>query len=134
MLVSREVLLEVGLLPEPYFAYFEDVEWSLRIRKAGFKIGIAEHAVIYHEAGAASKKQHSEGLLSPKVFYFHVRNQLFLIRQQQVLLGFPYHLIRFAFWGAYFLIRGRFQKLSAVFLGLRHGLLVPLNPEKKWLQ
>lgn len=133
MLVTKEVLLQVGLLPEPYFAYFEDVEWSLRIRKAGFKIGIAEQAMIYHEAGAASKKQHAEGTLSPKVFYFHVRNQLFLIREQQVFLGFPYHLIRFAFWGVYFLMRGRFQKLSAVFQGLKHGLFVPLNSEKKWL-
>jgi GT2 family glycosyltransferase len=133
MLVSREVLLQVGLLPEPYFAYFEDVEWSLRIRKAGFKIGLAENSKIYHEAGGASKKQHAEGTLSPKVFFFHVRNQLFLLRQQQIVLGYPYHLIRFALWGAYFLIRGRFQKLSAVFEGLRDGLLVPLNPDKKWL-
>lgn len=133
MLVSREVLLQVGLLPEPYFAYFEDVEWSLRIRKAGFKIGLAENSKIYHEAGAASKKQHAEGTLSPKVFYFHVRNQLFLLRQQGVVLGFAYHLVRFKLWVVYFLIRGRFQKLSAVVQGLRDGLLVPLNPDKKWL-
>ncbi len=133
MLVSREVLLQVGLLPEPYFAYFEDVEWSLRIRKAGFKIRLAENSKIYHEAGAASKKQHAEGTLSPKVFYFHVRNQLFLLREQRVVLGFAYHLIRFKLWVVYFLIRGRFQKLSAVVQGLRDGLLVPLNPDKKWL-
>jgi hypothetical protein len=133
MLVSKAVLLQAGLLPEPYFAYFEDVEWSLRIRKAGFKIGLAENSKIYHEAGGASKKQHAEGTLSPKVFFFHVRNQLFLLRQQQIVLGYPYHLIRFALWGAYFLIRGRFQKLSAVFQGLRDGLLVPFNPDKKWL-
>lgn len=133
MLVSREVLLQVGLLPEPYFAYFEDVDWSLRIRKAGFKIGLAENSKIYHEAGAASKKHHAEGTLSPKVFYFHVRNQLFLLRQQQVVLGFVYHLIRFKLWVMYFLIRGRFQKLLAVFQGLRDGLLVPLNPDNKWL-
>jgi GT2 family glycosyltransferase len=133
MLVSRVVLLQVGLLPEPYFAYFEDVEWSLRIRKAGFKIGLAENSKIYHEAGAASKKQHAEGTLSPKVFYFHVRNQFFLLRQQRVVLGFAYHLIRFKLWVMYFLIRGRFQKLSAVVQGLRDGLLVPLKPDKKWL-
>lgn len=133
MLVSREVLLQVGLLPEPYFAYFEDVEWSLRIRKAGFKIGLSENSKIYHEAGAASKKQHTEGILSPKVFYFHVRNQLFLLREQGVVLGFAYHLIRFKLWVIYFLIRGRFQKLSAVVQGLRDGLLVPLKPDKKWL-
>jgi GT2 family glycosyltransferase len=134
MLVSRAALLEAGLLNEAYFAYFEDVEWSLRIRKAGFTIGLAENAIIYHEAGAASKKQHAEGTLSPKVFYFHVRNQLFLLRQHSIVLGYPYHLLRFLSWGAYFLIRGRFKKLSAVWQGIREGLFTPLNPEKKWLQ
>ncbi|MDA0313858.1 MAG: glycosyltransferase family 2 protein [Bacteroidetes bacterium] len=134
MLVSRKVLLQSGLLHESYFAYFEDVEWSLRIRKAGFTIGLAENAVIYHEAGAASKKQHAEGILSPRVFYLHVRNQLFLLRQHSVHLGYPYHLLRFLGWIAYFLIRGRFQKLSAVMQGLRDGLFVPLNTEKKWLR
>jgi len=131
MLVSRAALQKAGLLNDAYFAYFEDVEWSLRIRKAGFTIGLAKNAIIYHEAGAASKKQHAEGTLSPRVFYFNVRNQLFLLRQHSILLGYPYHLIRFLIWGAYFLIRGRFQKLSAVFQGIRAGLFTPLKPEKK---
>jgi hypothetical protein len=134
MLLSKEAILAAGLLNEQYFAYFEDVEWSLRIRKSGFKIGLSENSIIYHEAGAASKKQHSEGTLSPRVFYFHVRNQLFLLRQHSLVLGYPYHLLRFSSWGAYFLIRGRFKKLSAVWQGIREGLFTPLNPEKKWLQ
>ncbi len=134
MLVSRAALLEAGLLNEAYFAYFEDVEWSLRIRKAGFRIGLAENALIYHEAGAASKKRNAEGTLSPRVFYFLVRNQLFLLRQHSILLGYPYHLLRFLSWAGYFMIRGRFQKLSAVFHGIREGLFTPLNSEKKWLQ
>lgn len=134
MLISRVALQKAGLLNEAYFAYFEDVEWSLRIRKAGFTIGLAENSIIYHEAGAASKKQHAEGTLSPRVFYFNVRNQLFLLRQHSILLGYPYHLLRFLSWAVYFLIRGRFQKLSAVLQGIREGLFTPLSPEKKWLQ
>jgi len=130
MLLSKEALTAAGLLGEQYFAYFEDVEWSLRLRKAGFGIGFAENAIVYHEAGASSKKKHAEGTLSPTVFYFHVRNQLFLLRQQQVVLGFPYHLLRFTFWAAYFLVRGRFQKLRSVLDGVRDGLFFPLNPTK----
>lgn len=130
MLLSKDALAAAGLLNEQYFAYFEDVEWSLRLRKAGFNIGFAEKALVYHEAGAASKKKQAEGTLSPNVFYFHVRNQLFLLRQQQVLLGFPYHLLRFSLWAAYFLVRGRFQKLRAVKEGIRDGLFLPLNGGK----
>ncbi|WP_373395653.1 hypothetical protein V8V91_14125 [Algoriphagus halophilus] len=56
MLVTREALLKVGLLNEGYFAYFEDVEWSLRFLENGYGIALASKAKIYHEAGASSKK------------------------------------------------------------------------------
>lgn len=130
MLLSKEAILAAGLLDEHYFAYFEDVEWSLRIRKSGFKIGLVENSIIYHEAGAASKKTHKEGTLSPTVFYFHVRNQLFLLRQQQIILGFAYHLFRFFLWASYFLARGRFKKLRLVIKGIRDGFYLPLKPAK----
>ena len=136
MLISRAALLKTGLLNEQYFAYFEDVEWSLRFRKEGFGIVLAEKAVIYHEAGASSKKKNSEGTLSPRVFYFHVRNQLFLLRGTleglQFLLGFTYHLGRFTLWMGYFLVRGRFQKLKSVARGIRDGLSQPLQPTSRW--
>lgn len=132
MLISREAILAAGLLNEQYFAYFEDVEWSLRFRNLGFGITLAEKAVIYHEAGASSKKTHPEGTLSPKVFYFHVRNQFLLLRGQQNFLGQIYHLGRFAAWMGYFLIRGRFQKLKSVAKGIKDGLSQPLQSPPKW--
>ncbi|HSF55115.1 MAG TPA: glycosyltransferase family 2 protein [Algoriphagus sp.] len=140
ILISREAILESGLLNEQYFAYFEDVEWSLRFRKAGFGIALAEKAVIYHEAGASSKKRHSEGTLSANVFYYNVRNQFFLIRGisqrtknlTQTLGGVTYNLGRFLIWMGYFLIRGRFQKLKAVARGIRQGLTEPLQSAPKW--
>lgn len=140
MLISREALLQAGLLNEQYFAYFEDVEWSLRFRKAGFRIALAEKAVIYHEAGASSKKKNPEGTLSPKVFYYNVRNQFFLIRSLhqsswdlfQTLVRVIFHVGRFSLWMGYFLIRGRFQKMKSVAKGIRDGLTEPLQPAPKW--
>ncbi|WP_100628648.1 glycosyltransferase family 2 protein [Algoriphagus formosus] len=133
MLLSREAILKAGLLNEQYFAYFEDVDWSLRIRKYGFEIGLVPDAKIYHEAGASSKKSHSEGTLSASVFYYHVRNQFFLLRSQKTRLGFIYHLGRFKLWIFYFLLRGRFQKLKAVATGIKDGLFTPLKPIARWL-
>jgi GT2 family glycosyltransferase len=136
MLISRQALMQTGLLNEQYFAYFEDVEWSLRFRKAGFGIALAEKAVIYHEAGASSKKKNQEGNLSPKVFYYHVRNQFFLLRGNlhafQAVGGFAYHLGRFSLWMGYFLIRGRFKKLKSVAKGIGDGLTEPLKSAPKW--
>lgn len=132
MLISREAVLAVGLLNDQYFAYFEDVEWSLRFRKAGFGIALAEKAIIYHEAGASSKKQHAEGVLSPRVFYFHVRNQFFLVRTEGNVAGLVYHFFRFLAWAAYFLVRGRFKKLKSVLKGIRDGMSAPLKPTSTW--
>jgi GT2 family glycosyltransferase len=137
MLISRETILATGLLNEQFFAYFEDVDWSLRFRKQGFEIALAPEAVIYHEAGASSKKKHSEGILSPRVFYYHVRNQFFIIRTAVRTIYKPfaigYHLFRFGFWMGYFAIRGRFKKLKSVAKGIRDGITKPIQLPEKWL-
>jgi len=136
MLISRNALLSVGLLNEDYFAYFEDVEWSLRFREKGFKIELSAEAVIYHEAGASSKKKHSEGTLSSTVFYYHVRNQFYLLRAvskgPQILFASTYHLSRFILWMGYFCVRGRFQKLKAVARGINHGWTSPIQKAEVW--
>lgn len=132
MLISREAIQNVGLLNEQYFAYFEDVEWSLRLKKAGFEIALAEKAVIYHEAGASSKKTHSEGTLSPRVFYYNVRNQFLLLRSQGILAGIVYHFFRFLGWAGYFLVRGRLKKMNSVIKGIRDGLSDDLESAAKW--
>lgn len=136
MLISRKALLATGLLNDAYFAYFEDVEWSLRFRAKGFKIELAADASIYHEAGASSKKKHSEGTLSATVFYYHVRNQIYLLRSvsrgPQVVLAATYHLTRFILWMGYFCLRGRLQKLKAVARGIKHGWSLPLQKAQVW--
>ncbi|MCE7055963.1 glycosyltransferase family 2 protein [Algoriphagus sp. AGSA1] len=136
MLIRRNALVDTGLLNENYFAYFEDVEWSLRFRKKGYEIELASDAVIYHEAGASSKKKHSEGTLSASVFYYHVRNQFYLVRAKslgiQILFAAAYHLSRFILWMAYFGLRGRFQKLRAVARGIRDGWTSTLQNTEIW--
>jgi GT2 family glycosyltransferase len=131
-LITREALLKSGLLNESYFTYFEDVEWSLRIKKSGFGIGLADKARIYHVAGASSKTKHAEGTLSPRVFYYHVRNQFFLLRQAHIPWGFPYHFSRFLLWSGYFLVRGRLQKLGVVLSGIKDGLFQSIKPAERW--
>ena len=58
--VRRDVLGKVGLLDEDYFMYGEDLDWSWRIKAAGFKIYYNPAAVIVHHKGIASGiKEHS---------------------------------------------------------------------------
>jgi GT2 family glycosyltransferase len=48
-LIKAEVVRRVGVLEEVYFHFYEDIEWSLRIIKAGFKCVYVPKAVIWHK-------------------------------------------------------------------------------------
>lgn len=70
MLVRREVFEQVGLLPERYFLYFEETDFNLRARRAGWRPRIQSHARMRHH-------QRSYGHLpSPTYVYYYVRNRL----------------------------------------------------------
>lgn len=133
ILVRASVLNEIGLLDEHYFAYFEDVDWSLRMRNGGYELKVVADSTIYHEAGAASKqkKRGAEGYLNPRVHFLNVRNQLFQLRKYSRFpadwLAWPFHLLKFAFFLAYFTVKGRKAKRKAVIKGVIAGFTTPIR-------
>lgn len=131
MLIRAEALREVGLLRDVFFAYFEDVDISLRIREKGWKIGLVPDAIIYHAVASSSKSKSSEGTLSPTVIYLTARNQLFQIKLHvhgflRKLSAFSYHGAKFSAWFVYFCLRARIQKAKALLRGLNDGATI--NP------
>lgn len=48
MLVKSEVFHKIGLFDERFFLYYEDCDFCLRVRKAGYQIFIQPKAQIYH--------------------------------------------------------------------------------------
>lgn len=59
-MVRKDVINKVGLLDEDYFMYGEDLDWSFRIKQAGFKIYYYPGTKILHYKGIASGiKDHS---------------------------------------------------------------------------
>lgn len=54
MLFRKELVGEVGFLDEDYFMYIEDVDFSLRIRRAGLKILLNTNTHVYHKLGKSS--------------------------------------------------------------------------------
>lgn len=72
MLVRRQVFEEIGLLDEDYFFTFEDLDFCLRARRAGFASAIVAGAVAYHEGSGSLE------FGSPSRVYFASRNHLLL--------------------------------------------------------
>ncbi|NHE58451.1 glycosyltransferase family 2 protein [Cyclobacterium plantarum] len=135
ILVRSSVLEEIGLLDERYFAYFEDVDWSLRMRKAGYLLKVHPGSIIYHEAGAASKSKNkgNEGFLSPKVHFLNVRNQIFQLRKYCrhpiTWLSWPVHFLIFGLMLVHFTVKNRKLKRKAILDGLMAGMNTLLKKE-----
>jgi GT2 family glycosyltransferase len=72
MLVNREVFDAVGLLDEDFFFSFEDLDFCLRARRAGFATVRSGAAAAYHEGGRSLEAT------SPRRLYFAARNHLLM--------------------------------------------------------
>jgi len=81
MLVRRDVFDAVGLFFEPYFFSFEDLDFCLAARRAGFRTLLAGDALAYHEGGK------SIGAGAPIRLYFGTRNHLMLARRHGGSVG-----------------------------------------------
>jgi GT2 family glycosyltransferase len=71
MAVSRAAVEQAGLLDLELFAYVEDVEWSLRIRRAGFAVVFVPDARARHKGSAATG-----GRASTTNLYYSARNTI----------------------------------------------------------
>jgi GT2 family glycosyltransferase len=74
-LVPRPLLEDVGPMPEQYFLYGEDVDYSLRMRHSGATLAVSFDARGWHKGGA------SVGYRSPRHDYYVVRNGLEIVRR-----------------------------------------------------
>jgi len=71
MLVTRACYAGAGDFDDAFFMYFEDVEYSLRARHAGFGLALVPRAVVHHHVSASS-----EGVKPANATYYGVRNGL----------------------------------------------------------
>lgn len=55
-LYNMDMLREIGLFDEDFFAYYEDVDLSFRAQLAGWKVLYTPKAIAYHKIGASSAK------------------------------------------------------------------------------
>lgn len=55
--IPRRVLEQIGLLDEDFGrGYFEDLDYSLRVKSAGYELGVAEDCFVYHRGSASFGK------------------------------------------------------------------------------
>lgn len=80
MMVSKKAVDKVGLMPEQFFLYYEELDWSVRFRKNGYSIYFQPEALIYH------KESMTTGKASPLKTFYLTRNRILFMRRN---ISFP---------------------------------------------
>jgi GT2 family glycosyltransferase len=96
LLFSRQVADEVGLMTEDYFLYYEDADWSLRVRAKGFDNRVAYRSVVRHMRADRPRANYL-------VEYYTRRNEYFFRERHGFPMGKTRALLR---------LRGRMAKYA----------------------
>jgi GT2 family glycosyltransferase len=75
MMVSREVIEKIGAFYEPFFLYYEEMDWSSRILRGGYKIYFEPSVHVFH------KESSSTGKLSPLKTFYLTRNRILFMKR-----------------------------------------------------
>ena len=117
MLIKREAIDKVGLMPECFFLYYEEIDWSMMFTRAGYEIWYDPSCTVYH------KESQTTGQNSPLRTYYITRNRLLLVKRNYK--GINKYLSYIYLIGIVatrdiikYTLKGRFDLVKAVFKGL----------------
>lgn len=125
ILLSRFMIEKIGLFDEQFFMYYEDMDLSLRIRRAGLRILLVPAAKMWHKVSASSG-----GSNSPAERYWMARSSVLFFRKhacglQRVII--PGYRFASAVRTVTRLIRNkRYPSAQAYLRGLYDGLRTSL--------
>jgi N-acetylglucosaminyl-diphospho-decaprenol L-rhamnosyltransferase len=104
MLVRSEVFERIGLIDEAYFLYFEEVDFLLRAKRAGYRTFYVPQSRVIHVAGASTgvtNEKQAPRRLPP--YWFDSRRRYFLknhgvvhtaLADSAFLVGYALHRVR----------------------------------------
>jgi GT2 family glycosyltransferase len=119
LLCKREVLSQIGWFDEAFNPYgWEDVDFSLRARKGGFKILYVPKALIYHKGGKVGR-----GRALPEYEKYKVRNFFVLMKRHANLLHWACFVFMTPLKTIFLIIKGVYTGDSKVLFAQLRGLL-----------
>jgi GT2 family glycosyltransferase len=124
MLLKKEVAEKVGMFADVFFIYYEELDWSARIRRGGYNIYYQPEAVIYHKESITMGKE------SAIKAYYHTRNRVMFMQRNVNTAQFSLFLIFLTFAVIpksilKYLVTGRFQHLKSFVRGITWNITTP---------
>lgn len=126
LLIKLKVIQNVGLLDTSYFAYWDEADYCLRVRKGGYKIIYAPKAIIWHKVSASAKQ------VSGIYEYYNTRNGFLFMKKYASKKQLSCFLLRFFFiyfWfhiGVLLLYHRNVRSFKSFLKGTKHGILILL--------
>ena len=119
MMAKREAIEKVGVMPECYFLYYEELDWSMMFRRVGFQIWYEPACTVFH------KESRSTGVNSPLKAYYITRNRLlFISRNEKSNIRFASYIYIIAVVALRdiikYLLKGQFRQINATIKGIFH--------------
>jgi GT2 family glycosyltransferase len=122
VLLKRPLMETIDLPDESFFLYYEDRDFSVRARQAGFRLRLAPAAHMWHKVSASSG-----GSDSPSERYWMARSGVRFFKKNNDMRARWFIVIPWRAASALrttfrLLRRGRFDSIKAYWLGLWHGV------------
>jgi GT2 family glycosyltransferase len=117
MFLKKEIIEKVGAFADIFFLYYEELDWSARIKSAGYQIYYEPAATIYH------KESISVGKESTLKTYYLSRNRILFMRRNingYVKFIWPVFLVLFTIPKntLSYMFQGKLNHLKAFWSGL----------------
>lgn len=120
MLIPRDIFKNVGLLPEEYFMYYEDVDYCQQVVSKGYKLMLCSDAIIYHKVSSSSGGENS-----PFSILWGTRNKLIFMkkyRRRFLMISKLYFYLELSAKYILFFFKGEKEKAKAIINGVREGI------------
>lgn len=122
LFIKTELIENIGMLDSSFFAYWEETDFCMRSRRAGYRVAFVPESKIWHKISATTNK------VSGLELYYMTRNQLLFMKKHANALQISFFSLLFL--TKYFphrlgslLFKHRSINLSKIYLqAVWHGL------------
>lgn len=115
LLLNTTALREMGMFDERFFLYWEDADLCFRLRKAGWRLAVADSAHIWHRGSATTGR-------NPRLRSFHSARSLVLFLNTHERVPRLTSFTATAFQSLLKLLRGNVPAAAGFWHGWRAGL------------
>jgi len=120
LMTRTELFFRLGMFTEDYFYWFDDVDYSLRVWAAGYRVVCVLNCHVYHVGSATFGKS------NPKSWYYFSRNlmdMVTLLPSRVILKVIPFTIMEWFFASVLHCLKTRNTSgLIYSFLGIKHCL------------